>query len=333
MDSFREWLASFRIQSDQTDRFVAIAITATYIILGAFLSSVALNAVIAQQLSAQVISSLNSPARLSTTGQGSAGALKSIRKINFHRLKTAVVDRNLFNSDGEIPEESEPGVRREESVAFDMEAPCQKNTLNLDLLGTIYMGSKTGSLATVKEKGYSQADVYRVGDAIYGAEQAFVAAIGPKRVVINHRGQKECLELEAPKFDGSQLASPVQTGSTTVVKPVGGGPSAGDIVLDADYVEKELGEGYVNILNKARLVPFNQNGVMTGFKLIGLDSKSLIGKVGLKNQDVITQVNDISLQQPDQGFAFFQAFEDEREIRISFLRGGTTPMTINVKIK
>jgi type II secretory pathway component PulC len=64
-----------------------------------------------------------------------------------------------------------------------------------------------------------------------------------------------------------------------------------------------------------------------------VDANSLFGKVCLKNGDVITQVNETSLQQPDQGFALYQAFQDERDVRINLLREGKTPMTITIQIK
>jgi type II secretory pathway component PulC len=74
------------------------------------------------------------------------------------------------------------------------------------------------------------------------------------------------------------------------------------------------------------------DNVMNGFKIFAIDSASLLGKTGLKNGDIITGVNDTSLKQPEQGFALYQAFQDEKEVRINIQRGGT-PMTITCRIK
>lgn len=48
--------------------------------------------------------------------------------------------RNLFNSDGKLPDQPEPGSVGEGSQVFDINAPCQKPTVKLtlpdDFIGT-----------------------------------------------------------------------------------------------------------------------------------------------------------------------------------------------------
>jgi type II secretory pathway component PulC len=112
-----------------------------------------------------------------------------------------------------------------------------------------------------------------------------------------------------------------------------GGSSCTSASLGAKYVKDEIGTGFDKALSKGRLVPHNKDSQLIGFKIIGLDPSGLFGKACLKNGDVITQVNETSLQQPDQGFTFYQAFQEEQKIRLSLLRNGTIPMTINIEIK
>ena len=104
-------------------------------------------------------------------------------------------------------------------------------------------------------------------------------------------------------------------------------------MLEEKYVQDELGPGFGTIIQKARLVPNTADGQMNGFKIFAIDQASLLGKTGLQNGDIITQVNETSLKQPEQGFALYQAFQDEREVRIHILRRGTTPMMITCRIK
>jgi type II secretion system protein C len=259
--------------------------------------------------------------------------------INYMKLEKAVVERNIFNSEGKVPDESmEEAAGPGKPAKFDINAACQKATVEIDLLGTIYLGEgpTSGSLATVMEKGYTEADVYRVGDTIVGYDDVLVAKIDPGRLVLNNAGKKECLELAGPKLP--QFASgsdEVPVGSMPGAggaKPPPPAASGGEVVLEATFVEQQIGQGGGNILNQGRLVPFNQDGVMKGFKLISLKSGGLFDKIGLKNNDVVTQVNDTSLLQPDQGFAFYQAFESETDIRVSVLRNDQ-PMTFSVKVK
>ena len=76
----------------------------------------------------------------------------------------------------------------------------------------------------------------------------------------------------------------------------------------------------------------NADNGMNGFKIFAIDKASLIGRIGLKNGDIITGVNEVSLKQPEQGFQLYQALQDEREITIKVERKGK-PKTINIQIK
>lgn len=263
---------------------------------------------------------------------------------NYRDLVKAIKDRNIFNSSGEFPEERSPGEasseERKPTGAFDINGPCKKPTNDVELVGTIYMG-EGASIATVQEKGYSETDTYRVGDTLIGSDSAQVVKIERNRVILNNNGTKECLELA-----GEKNAKPGAGGDFPNAKPTTpptGGPiatadnptaAAGEAaVLEEKYVQDELGPGFGTIIQKARLVPNTTDNVMNGFKIFAIDSNSLLAKVGLKNGDIITQVNETSLKQPEQGFALYQAFQDEREVRIHILRGGTTPMMITSRIK
>ena len=254
---------------------------------------------------------------------------------NYHSLEKAIKERNLFNSTGEFPDERDPEeVAENKASSFDINAACAKPTINVDLVGTIYLGDHD-SVATLQEKGYSEADVYREGDAIIGNEQVSVAKIERNRVILNNNGVKECLELkvEGPKRppDGFPNVSPSAVPGADARSDM---PSAGgDCNFDEKYVQDELGPGFGTIIQKARLVPNTTDNQMNGFKIFAIDQSSLLGKTGLQNGDVITQVNETSLKQPEQGFALYQAFQDDKEVRIQILRKGTTPMMITCRIK
>ena len=258
---------------------------------------------------------------------------------NFRDIKKAIMDRNVFNAEGKFPDEADPS-RREGDVAgvFNINAPCNKPTINVELLGTIYLGENSPSMATVRETGYAEADIYKVGDSIIGNEQATIAKVERKKVIINNKGVKECLDLGGDKLPNEQAADgfPTDPSAAAATPPSSQGGSGGaTVILDAAFVESELGPGFGKIIQAARLVPNTDpaNNQVNGFKIFSIDQASVLGKIGFQNGDVITQVNDISLKLPEQGFALYQAMQENREITIQLLRAGTTPMTINVRVK
>ena len=260
---------------------------------------------------------------------------------NYRELRKAIMDRNVFNSEGKFPEEKDVDSGKGKSVsnAFDMNAPCTKSKLEVQLLGTIYLGNRLTSLATMKDKDYPEADIYRVGDAVIGQDQAVIAAVERQRVIINNGGTKECIELVIKGPEGAGSSLPPESGAavaSSAVAPAAGGGEAlegcSNVALEGTYVEQQLGQGFQNIITKARLVPNTAEGKVSGFKIFAIDQSSLFGKLCLQNNDVIVQVNETSLQQPEQGFALFEAFQNEKDIRISILRN-SQPRTITVHIK
>ena len=266
----------------------------------------------------------------------SVSGVRIVKAVNYHRVRKTVLARNLFNSAGEFPMEKVEKAEVVEKSEFNENAACNKSSLGVELLGVIFEGRKSPrSLVTLKEKGYN-ADIYKVGDAIIGQEQAVIHAIELKRVVVNNDGVKECVDLKEPKYAKSS-----NTAATSIPKMTSSSEpeaseeaeSSGTVVLDQGFVDEALGEGFVKILEVGRMVPHNRDSKMIGYKLIGVKNNSLYTKVGLKSGDVLTKVNGISLTQAEQGFAFYNAFSEEKEVRLEFLKKGKTPTTVTIEIK
>ncbi len=252
---------------------------------------------------------------------------------NSRDLQKIIKERNIFNSDGKFPEEK-IGAQGSGSLGrFDINAACNPTSLPIELLGTIFLGDRMTSLATVKDKSYSEADIYRVGDSIYGNEMAIVAAVERQKIIINNNGAKECIDLDKGDPNAASDGFPSFGGTDFGGMPNGTSGAGSEINVEAGYVEGELGPGFGKIVDAARLVPNTVDGGINGFKIFSIKGGTLFARIGLQNGDVITQVNETSMKQPEQGFALYQAFQDEKEVRIQLLRGGTTPQNITVRIK
>lgn len=297
----------------------------------AYLLSSIVGGLISQSLVSGIISSR---ARMAAKmDEGSLPAFERPVMANARDLQKVIKERNIFNSDGKFPEEKIGSEGGGSLARFDINAPCVPTTLPLELLGTIYLGDRMKSLATVKDKSYTEADIYRVGDAIYGNDQALVAAVERQKIIINNNGTKECIDLakEAPGMGSDGF--PSSGGGDFGGIPTGPSGAGSEITVEASYVEGELGPGFGKIVDAARLVPNTVDGGINGFKIFSIKGGTLFARIGLQNGDVITQVNETSMKQPEQGFSLYQAFQDEKEVRIQLLRGGTTPQNITVRIK
>ena len=329
LDKYKEVLSRLLRERGEKIRFAAISLF--FLILVSYLS--------ASTLAATFIGFFGESALVPIGSKRSSSSLvKGTKKtMNYRTLRKSVVGRNVFNSEGELPDEEAVGVVEEkQETAFDPNAPCAKSNLALELLGTIYMGrSSPQSLATIREKGYNIADIYRVGEEIIGQPQASVFAILPKKVEINNNGNKECLELQEPKKFASLIKGQDMGGNEEKKKEEESEETEAfsRVVLENDYVTAALGAGYAKILEAGRLVPHSRDNQMLGYKLIGVKKGSLYTKIGLKSGDVITGVNGISMTRPEQGFALYNALSEEKEIRLEVLQKGKEPTSITIEIR
>ena len=319
-----------RLERFTRDHQKSAIVAAKLIFINGFVAYIVASALSAAMIPLLSDAALEAP-RVRSLGESYVDQRKD---VNYRSVRKSVLGRNLFNSDGELPDEEAPEQPKEEVSVFDADAPCQKATMAVDLIGTIYLGPKhPGSLATVRERGYNIADIYRVGDSIVGHEQAVVYAVQPKRLILNNSGKKECLELKESKSRAFTSESPSQEPSSVERVEDNQGEEGNRVVLDHEFVAEALGVGYAKILKQGRLVPHSEDNRIVGYKLIGVKGGSLYTKIGLKSGDVITNVNGISMAQVEQGFALYSALSEEKEIRIEFLQKGKNPKTITVEIR
>ncbi len=246
---------------------------------------------------------------------------------NYLELTDAVTSRNLFNSEGKFPERKKKDEEKlDELKVFDVNSECKKTKIPISLVGTIVAGR--GSMAIVQENGRKDSDVYRIGQAIFDYEEAIIHSVSRYEVVINNDSVKECLQLKKPR-DASYGDEDVSSNESNVEVEENTAESK-TFRVKSEFVEKELGPGMSNILEKARIVPISKDGEFQGFKIFAIKGGSLFKKIGLNNNDIIKKVNGTVIQ-PDQGSLLLESFQTDREIIVEVL-SGAKPKTLTVLI-
>lgn len=104
------------------------------------------------------------------------------------------------------------------------------------------------------------------------------------------------------------------------------------VALDRAYVREQLGPGHERIMTKANLTIVTAGQQVMGFKYTSIDQASLLAKICLQNDDVLTSVNERKMDQPEFGFVLFDALVANSTVRIGVLRGIETKVfTINIQ--
>ena len=249
---------------------------------------------------------------------------------NFSRIVNQILVRNIFDSQKKKFPDKETQLQKkkipEQQKKIPADAPCPKSNVKIQLVGTIITSKKEKSVAFIVESGYKDPDMYFEGEYLFDEGNILITEIKRKMLVLDNNGKKECVFAdEATKKLETTMKKNKKPPETSAKGPDQNIDVVDDqIFLDPNYVEKELGPGFANILNKQRLVPNidSKTGATNGFKIFSIQPDSLFAKLGIQDGDIITGANDFDLRDPTQGFKLFETLKEESEVTITFIRKG-----------
>jgi type II secretory pathway component PulC len=108
---------------------------------------------------------------------------------------------------------------------------------------------------------------------------------------------------------------------------------------DAPVVETELrraaldellAKGPAYALAMVQIDPEKKDGKFVGFRIVSFRSE-IPAYLDLRPGDVVTRINDLPIERPEQFFAVFEKLRAAAEVKLDVLRGGA-PETITVPI-
>lgn len=208
-----------------------------------------------------------------------------------------ISERNLFGTMGKEVKERE----------IDLEN-LEETDLNLALLGTIVRGG-TLDYAVIEEKDKRKQGLFRVGDAVAGAE---ISRIMRGKVVLSVEGRDEILIMEEPstKSNGSRelaaLTPPAAKSSINVAK---------------EEIDSAL-EDMSKILTQARVRPYFSEGEADGFMISRIKKGSIFEKMGIRNGDIIQGVNNEPIKSPDDMLELYKGLKSGSQINLNIKRRG-----------
>jgi general secretion pathway protein C len=168
--------------------------------------------------------------------------------------------------------------------------------LMLSLIGT-FITQGQEPYAIIEDKKKNDQDMFVLEQSIFN--QATLKKIYQDRVEIERDGKIEILKLDELGGAGAGIVS-----------------SGGD-----DFVveEAELDKGLENLpllLTQARAVPYFKDGRSIGLRMFAIKTGSLYEKVGLRNGDILKNINGNSLGDISQALKLFEQLKQERSINL-----------------
>jgi general secretion pathway protein C len=225
--------------------------------------------------------------------------------------RQAIVTRNLFNSStlAPPPTDAEP------------DEELQATKLPLRLLGTAAAGDASLARAAIEDKEKRKTLVVAVGDRIQ--DKATVLRIERRRVILAENDARRELSLDdapprAPDRQAKRSNTRSRRRSATTRRD--SGDRIRRLAEDRFAVPKaeveETLRNPANLFSQARILPRYQDGDMVGMQVNAIKSGSLFEEIGLQDGDVITELNGISIDSPEQSAKLLREFSDAQEFRM-----------------
>lgn len=274
------------------------------------------------------------PKDRSPPGSAAGGGQPAENPVPVSALNQGAVDtilsRNIFNSEGKLGDWTEPSPEKETVISDEV----IRSTLPLAVKGLIYTSDPATGLAHVENTNSRTIKSFLVGDTVF--ELAKLIAVEEARIIIDHNGQQEYVPKEefklvrstrakgkakrsAPKSRTLATAPPPETFREDGMERVG----LNTKITEA-YLEKSL-SNLSEILQDAKAEPFMVGGELKGFQLTRIRAGSIYEKLGLRNGDVIKEINGQPTNDAAGTVRQLQQLRSERgkePVDISIERGG-----------
>ena len=245
----------------------------------------------------------------------SAAATASPVEASIDRAQ--ILKRNLFGSRAE----PEPIVIVEIEPEEDLEA----TRLPVKLLGTVASKDPNLARAAITSRTGSEHQLVQVGDALEKHPQAEVVAIHPGRIVLQNGARREELSLSEEKksiealnrdamtkraFRGVRAAQAAPPSPR--VRTVPNRSKVDQLRKLAELANQNAQRG--SLLSNAKIMPKFKDKDMIGVELSSIESESFLGKLGLKDGDLISEVNGVVIDTPKAGQQVLNALTQNQKL-------------------
>lgn len=247
-----------------------------------------------------------SPTQVETASREPAEAGRS--SISQYDL---ILKRNLFNVQlAEAPKPVKPAGN----------APPQKEEPKPTPLKLVLWGTVTGVsqvYAVIEDKKTRKQSLYQVGDPIQGAT---IKEILNHQVLLHYQEEDQVLEMTSETGRGPGPSPPMP-----MRVPPPGNALRNAVLEPAGTPRFESLPGQMNtelLKKQVRFRPYFQNGIPDGVMVYGIRANSFLAKMGIRNGDIIKDINGVPVTSAGDEMLLFSEMEQGGDGILRLLRRG-----------
>jgi len=198
-------------------------------------------------------------------------------------------------------------------------AKAPETRLNLVLKGVFAAIPMASASAIIARGKNGKEDIYGIGDKLPGG--VTIKEIHPVHVILERQGQLETLHM--PKI--SSIGKLTNTTSRKNTRK--NTPSTSFTAMRQNILKNPT-----SFAQYALPIIVRENGKQIGYRLQPQKKGDILAKMGLEPSDVITSINGVALDNPQNGISALQKLSTAAEINITVKRNGAeVPLNIQLQ--
>ncbi len=219
---------------------------------------------------------------------------------------SVILDQDVFNGAGST-------ATQDIAPADTSNAASLPSAEELGLILTgIVAGGPTTSRAIIEDGTAKVATPYKIGDRV---GPATIESIEPDHVILLHNGRRAVLQMHSGNPAKGQ-ESPVKTEKLEVM-------ASEPTVVDRQEPRPSARLGYVEeLFHKATIKPYLKDGRTEGLEITGLEETPLTKLFGLRNGDIVQNVNGQDINSKQKAFQVLKKARTQSRIDLRLLRDG-----------
>jgi general secretion pathway protein C len=225
-----------------------------------------------------------------------------------------IVERDLFHTRTGTPSGS---PTRPSDLEIDKLAKTQ---LQLKLWGTVASPSGgNAAYAVIESEKEHKQHLYRVGDTVEGAVLKMILR---EKVILTRDGRDEVLEIEKPLASGGKpsIFSSAPRAFPAGIHPSFPGITRRRITLRRSQIDTAM-SNIGQLMGEARIEPVRSGGGQ-GLIVSQIKPDSLFRRMGLRNGDIITEVDGKTIQSVDDALQLYGNLKSSDTVSVAIKRHG-----------
>jgi general secretion pathway protein C len=200
----------------------------------------------------------------------------------------------------------------------------------LQLLGAVT--STKGGVALVKNIDDGKVKAFRTGENVYGLG-TLLSVDRHVMIILEPSGNMANISSKlGGAFKKGKIVSKVYVSNEDKHIEDGFQRLGNKIDVDSRYRDRMIKEELPNILMQASSEPVIVNGEIVGFRLFQFEPDSIFAKLGMRDGDVVKEINGVALNNVAKTIQFLNGLRQESSVSVAIMRdGASVQLDMNVK--